>query len=68
MVSNPYILLVTIRSTSRNFVYGPFGGSTGNFYLNKFNNNLFADRDYICVQSLDGVLYFFEQESFSFVR
>mmetsp|Transcript_31454 Transcript_31454/g.57089 ORF Transcript_31454/g.57089 Transcript_31454/m.57089 type:complete len:863 (+) Transcript_31454:102-2690(+) len=37
-----------------NFCYGTFGG--------------IKDRDYICVQSLDGVLSFFEQESFAFSR
>lgn len=35
-----------------NFLVGPFGGS--------------PSRDFICVQSLDGLLSFFEQESFSF--
>lgn len=37
-----------------NLCYGSFGGV--------------RDRDYICVQSLDGVLSFFEQESFAFSR
>eukprot|EP00931_Biecheleriopsis_adriatica_P004464 TRINITY_DN106128_c0_g1_i1.p1 TRINITY_DN106128_c0_g1~~TRINITY_DN106128_c0_g1_i1.p1 ORF type:complete len:906 (+),score=217.10 TRINITY_DN106128_c0_g1_i1:235-2718(+) len=37
-----------------NFCYGTFGGV--------------RDRDYICIQSLDGVLSFFEQESFAFNR
>mmetsp|Transcript_57959 Transcript_57959/g.102908 ORF Transcript_57959/g.102908 Transcript_57959/m.102908 type:complete len:780 (-) Transcript_57959:147-2486(-) len=37
-----------------NFCYGPFGG--------------IRDRDYICVQSLDGVLSFFEQDSLAFSR
>mmetsp|Transcript_41791 Transcript_41791/g.75863 ORF Transcript_41791/g.75863 Transcript_41791/m.75863 type:complete len:859 (-) Transcript_41791:47-2623(-) len=37
-----------------NFCYGPFGGT--------------KDRDYICVQSLDGVLSIFEQDSFAFNR
>jgi len=37
-----------------NFCNGPFGG--------------IRDRDYICVQSLDGVLSFFEQDSFAFSR
>merc|ERR1719506_3178113 len=34
--------------------YGPMGGG--------------LDRDYICVQSLDGVLSFYEQDSFAFQR
>jgi len=37
-----------------NFCFGPFGGV--------------PDRDYICIQSLDGVLSFFEQDSFAFSR
>lgn len=37
-----------------NFCYGPFGGV--------------RDRDYICVQSLDGILSFFEQDAFAFSR
>ncbi|KAH3756623.1 protein PTHB1 [Pelomyxa schiedti] len=37
-----------------NFVCGPFGG--------------IPDKDLFCVQSLDGVLSFFEQDSFSFQR
>jgi Bardet-Biedl syndrome 9 protein len=37
-----------------NFCCGPFGG--------------IRDRDYICVQSLDGVLSFFEQDAFAFSR
>ncbi|XP_018324479.1 protein PTHB1 [Agrilus planipennis] len=41
-----------LRRTPSNFVIGPFGKS--------------ANRDFICVQSLDGLLTFFEQECFSF--
>mmetsp|Transcript_36785 Transcript_36785/g.88469 ORF Transcript_36785/g.88469 Transcript_36785/m.88469 type:complete len:861 (+) Transcript_36785:50-2632(+) len=37
-----------------NMCYGPFGQNSG--------------KDYICVQSLDGVLSFFEQDSFAFNR
>jgi len=37
-----------------NFCYGPFGG--------------IQERDYICIQSLDGVLSFFEQDAFAFSR
>lgn len=37
-----------------NFCYGPFGG--------------IRDRDYVCIQSLDGVLSFFEQDAFAFNR
>mmetsp|Transcript_49656 Transcript_49656/g.142028 ORF Transcript_49656/g.142028 Transcript_49656/m.142028 type:complete len:870 (+) Transcript_49656:124-2733(+) len=37
-----------------NFCHGPFGQ--------------IRDRDYICVQSLDGVLSFFEQDAFAFSR
>lgn len=37
-----------------NMCYGSFGGV--------------KDRDYFCIQSLDGVLSFFEQESFAFSR
>eukprot|EP00746_Dinoflagellata_sp_MGD_P022428 gnl/MRDRNA2_/MRDRNA2_152475_c0_seq1.p1 gnl/MRDRNA2_/MRDRNA2_152475_c0~~gnl/MRDRNA2_/MRDRNA2_152475_c0_seq1.p1 ORF type:complete len:868 (-),score=140.42 gnl/MRDRNA2_/MRDRNA2_152475_c0_seq1:11-2614(-) len=37
-----------------NMCYGPFGGV--------------RDRDYMCVQSLDGVLSFFEQDAFAFNR
>lgn len=38
-----------LRRSAANFVIGPFGGS--------------QNRDFICVQSLDGILSFFEQES-----
>jgi Bardet-Biedl syndrome 9 protein len=38
-----------------NFCCGPFGMKT-------------SDRDFICVQSLDGVLSFFEQDAFAFSR
>jgi len=38
-----------------NFCFGPFGG-------------IKEDRDYICVQSLDGVLCVFEQDAFAFNR
>merc|ERR1719253_1931934 len=37
-----------------NFCYGPFGGV--------------RDREYICVQSLDGVVSVFEQDTFAFSR
>jgi len=40
--------------TAANFVYGPFGGS--------------AAMDYICVQSMDGQLTVYEQETFTFSR
>ncbi|KAJ8957787.1 hypothetical protein NQ314_006502 [Rhamnusium bicolor] len=42
----------SLRRSSANFVIGQFGGS--------------QNRDFICVQSLDGMLSFFEQESFTF--
>ena len=29
---------------------------------------LFSDKDFICIQSMDGMLSFFEQESFAFGR
>lgn len=41
-----------LRRSAANFTVGPFGGS--------------QNRDFICVQSLDGLLTFFEQESFAF--
>lgn len=41
-----------LKRSAANFVVGPFGGS--------------QNRDFICVQSLDGLLTFFEQESFAF--
>lgn len=41
-----------LRRTAANFVVGPFGGS--------------QNREFICVQSLDGMLTVFEQESFAF--
>eukprot|EP00928_Gymnodinium_smaydae_P046965 TRINITY_DN31310_c0_g1_i1.p1 TRINITY_DN31310_c0_g1~~TRINITY_DN31310_c0_g1_i1.p1 ORF type:complete len:879 (-),score=130.30 TRINITY_DN31310_c0_g1_i1:247-2883(-) len=44
----------TLTRPAFNFCFGPFGG--------------IRDRDYICVQSLDGVLSFFEQDSFAFSR
>lgn len=41
-----------LRRSAFSFLVGPFGGS--------------QNRDFLCVQSLDGLLTFFEQESFSF--
>ncbi|KAL0271990.1 UNVERIFIED_CONTAM: hypothetical protein PYX00_005135 [Menopon gallinae] len=41
-----------LRHSAYSFVVGPFGGGRG--------------RDFICVQSLDGLLSFFEQETFAF--
>uniref|UniRef100_A0A8C4TBI9 Bardet-Biedl syndrome 9 n=1 Tax=Erpetoichthys calabaricus TaxID=27687 RepID=A0A8C4TBI9_ERPCA len=43
-----------LQRTACNMVSGPFGGVKG--------------RDFICIQSMDGILMFFEQESFSFSR
>ncbi|XP_031552881.1 protein PTHB1-like [Actinia tenebrosa] len=43
-----------LERSAFNMTYGPFGGVKG--------------KDFICVQSLDGVLSFFEQESFGFSR
>jgi Bardet-Biedl syndrome 9 protein len=43
-----------LRRSAFCMVLGPFGGVNG--------------RDFLCVQSLDGTLSFFEQESFAFVR
>ncbi|KAM8967038.1 protein PTHB1 [Pelodytes ibericus] len=40
--------------TACNMTYGPFGGVKG--------------RDLICIQSMDGMLMFFEQESYAFGR
>jgi len=31
-----------------------------------FYNNCFLDKDFMCVMSMDGVLSFYEQETFSF--
>lgn len=41
-----------LHRSAFNLLIGPFGGS--------------SNRDFICVQSLDGLLSFFEQESFCF--
>ncbi|CAH0555834.1 unnamed protein product [Brassicogethes aeneus] len=41
-----------LKRSAANFVIGPFGG--------------IGNRDFVCVQSLDGLLVFFEQESPSF--
>lgn len=41
-----------LRRSAYNFCLGPFGGT--------------QNRDFISVQSLDGLLTFFEQESFAF--
>ncbi|RUS77451.1 hypothetical protein EGW08_014789 [Elysia chlorotica] len=43
-----------LQRTAFNFCYGPFGGVKG--------------KDFICVQSMDGTLSVFEQESFAFSR
>ncbi|XP_039592192.1 protein PTHB1 isoform X2 [Polypterus senegalus] len=43
-----------LQRTACNMVSGPFGGVKG--------------RDFICIQSMDGILMFFEQESYSFSR
>ncbi|KAH9495744.1 Protein PTHB1 [Bulinus truncatus] len=44
----------TLQRTAFNFCYGPFGGVKG--------------KDFICVQSMDGTVSVFEQESFAFSR
>lgn len=41
-----------LRRSAANFTLGPFGGV--------------QNRDFLCVQSLDGMLSFFEQETFNF--
>ncbi|XP_049780719.1 protein PTHB1 [Schistocerca cancellata] len=43
-----------LRRSAFNMVIGPFGGA--------------RNRDFICVQSLDGALCFFEQETLSFIQ
>ncbi|XP_053570409.1 protein PTHB1 [Bombina bombina] len=43
-----------LQRTACNMTHGPFGGVKG--------------RDLICIQSMDGVLMFFEQESYAFGR
>ncbi|XP_058878862.1 protein PTHB1 isoform X2 [Acipenser ruthenus] len=43
-----------LQRTACNMAYGPFGGVKG--------------RDFICIQSMDGMLVFFEQESYAFGR
>ncbi|XP_072859901.1 protein PTHB1 isoform X2 [Pogona vitticeps] len=43
-----------LQRTAYNMTYGPFGGIKG--------------RDLICIQSVDGMLMLFEQESYSFGR
>ena len=43
-----------LQRTAFSFCYGPFGG--------------IKSRDFICVQSVDGTVSFFEQESFAFSR
>ncbi|XP_077158702.1 protein PTHB1 isoform X2 [Paroedura picta] len=43
-----------LQRTACNMTYGPFGGIKG--------------RDLICIQSMDGMLMLFEQESYSFGR
>ncbi|XP_071490439.1 protein PTHB1-like [Diadema antillarum] len=43
-----------LQRTAYNMVIGPFGGVKG--------------KDFVCVQSMDGTVSFFEQESFAFSR
>ncbi|XP_077056310.1 protein PTHB1 isoform X2 [Siphateles boraxobius] len=43
-----------LQRTACNMTYGPFGGVTGHHF--------------ICIQSMDGMLMFFEQESYGFGR
>ncbi|XP_022534824.2 protein PTHB1 isoform X3 [Astyanax mexicanus] len=43
-----------LQRTACNMTYGPFGGVTGHHF--------------ICIQSMDGMLMFFEQESYAFGR
>uniref|UniRef100_A0A8C5M9H8 Bardet-Biedl syndrome 9 n=1 Tax=Leptobrachium leishanense TaxID=445787 RepID=A0A8C5M9H8_9ANUR len=43
-----------LQKSACNMTYGPFGGVKG--------------RDLICIQSMDGMLMFFEQESYAFGR
>ncbi|KAF5296664.1 hypothetical protein FQR65_LT10204 [Abscondita terminalis] len=48
----PIIYEHKLKRSAANFCIGPFGGV--------------PTRDFICIQSLDGMLIFFEQESFAF--
>lgn len=41
-----------MKRSAANFTIGPFGGS--------------QNRDFLCVQSVDGIVFFYEQETFSF--
>ncbi|KAI6661553.1 Protein PTHB1-like isoform X1 [Oopsacas minuta] len=56
--SHPITLLQqyehSLQRNAANFTFGTFGGVKG--------------RDFLCVQSMDGLLSFFEQESFAFAR
>uniref|UniRef100_A0A672MEK3 Bardet-Biedl syndrome 9 n=1 Tax=Sinocyclocheilus grahami TaxID=75366 RepID=A0A672MEK3_SINGR len=44
----------SLQRTACNMTYGPFGGVTGHHF--------------ICIQSMDGMLMFFEQETYAFGR
>jgi Bardet-Biedl syndrome 9 protein len=71
----------SLQHSAWNFVVGPFGGVYGEI-SSKFrrvffdcfyfwvpeNSETFLDKDFICVQSFDGVLSFFEQDVFAFTR
>ena len=71
-----------LQRAAFNFCYGPFGGVQGaDFYYKtcvmyhywiliktERMSWIFEGRDFICVQSMDGTVSVFEQESFAFSR
>ena len=57
-----------LKRPAFNLAYGPFsqaGGSYGGYSYTGFEQSL---KDHMCVQSLDGVLSFFEQDAPAFKR
>lgn len=58
---------------TQNIVFLNATGTMYPLYIRTFTNvkflfSLYIDKDYICIQSMDGTLSVYEQESFSFTR
>ena len=63
----------SLQRTSHSMVFGPFGATIGTAMAYTYDHNTLtywqteiSDKDFICVQSMDGMLSFFEQNSVAF--
>lgn len=57
-----------LEHTAFNMLVGPFGGVQGESPSVILCNNILPGKDFLCVQSMDGVISFFERESATYSR